>query len=241
MTDGNGGRDSTVLVPVNAADPEELPVGLIELLCPLRVVVLGYYPVPDQASPEQLRAEYEDEATAVLEDAAARFEERGTEVESVVVFTHDRSETVDRIAVDHDVDAVLTPGDCDEPARVFVPLRGDENLERIVSFVADLARGSDAAFTLYNVADSEEEASHGELLLRGVCDRLEEDGVDRDRVEWRLDRGDSASDAIVAAAGEYDMLIVGESEPSLRERIFGATTGRVVDRVSRPVLVVRDN
>jgi len=78
------------------------------------------------------------------------------------------------------------------------------------------------------------------MLLRGVCDRLEEDGVDRDRVAWRLEQGDSPSDAIVAAAEEYDVLVLGESEPSLRERIFGPTTGRVVDRVSRPVFVVRD-
>jgi len=231
---------STVLIPINAAEGEEMPVGLIELLSLLRVVVLGYYPVPDQASPEQLQADHEADAAAVVDEATARFLDRGTEVESLVVFTHDRSETVDRVALDYDVDAVLTPGDCDGLNQVLVALRGDENLEAIVSFVADLVRDSDTAVTLYNVADSDDEASRGELLLRGVCDRLDEEGVDLDRVEWQLDRGDSPSDAITAATEEYDLLVVGESEPSLRERIFGPTTGRVVERVSRPVLVVRD-
>jgi len=230
---------STVLIPINAAAPEKLPVALVELLGLLRVVVVGYYPVPAQASPEQLRADHEAEAAAVVDEAAAQFADR-TEVDSVVVFTHDRAETVDHIAIEYDADAVLTPGDCDETlTRVLVPVRGDENLDGIVSFVADLMRESDAEATLYNVAD-DDEAAHGELLLRGVCDRLEEEGVDRDRIEWRVDRSGSPSDLIVAAAADHDMLVVGESEPSLRERIFGATTGQVVNRVDRPVLVVRD-
>jgi len=233
--------DSTVLIPVNAAEGEDLPVALVEILSPLRVVVLGYYPVPDQASPEQLRSNHEAEAIAAIEDATAQFADRGVDVESVVVFTHDRAETVDHIAIEHDVDAVLTPGDCgEELARVLVPLRGDGNLDRILSFVTDLMRESDATATLYNVAESDDEASRGELLLRGARDRLTENGVDPDRVEWQLDRGGSPGDAIVAAAQEYDMLVVGESEPSLRERIFGQVTGRIVERVDRPALVVRN-
>ncbi len=241
MGNATGDHEPTVLIPVDADGGDDLPVGLVELLSLFRVVVLGYYLVPDQATPEQLREDHEAEATARIDDAAARFADRGADVESVVVFTHDRSGTVDHVAADYGVDAVLTPGECGEHLEtVFVPLRGDENLESIVSFVSDLAREADTEVTLFNVADSEDEASRGELLLRGVCDRLEEDGIDRDRVAWRLEQGDSPSDAIVAAAEDYDVLVVGESEPSLRERIFGSTTGRVVDRVDRPVLVVRD-
>jgi nucleotide-binding universal stress UspA family protein len=234
-------RDSTVLVPVNAADTEALPAGLVELLCLLRVVVLGYYPVPDQASPEQIRDSHEAEASAVVEDAVAMFADRGADVESVLMFTHDKSETIDSIALEHEVDAVLTPGTIVNGVEdILVALRGDENLEGIVSFVADLMREGDARATLYNVAGSDDDASRGELLLRGVCDRLEEDGVDRDRVEWELDRADSPSEAILGTAADYDVLVVGESEPSLRERIFGPITGKVVDRTDRPVLVVRD-
>ncbi len=241
MAVDTGDHEPTVLIPVDASGGDDLPVGLVELLSPFRVVVLGYYVVPDQATPEQLRADHEAEATARIDEAAARFADRGADVESLVVFTHDRFETVDRVAAEYGADAVLTPGESGEHLEtVFVPLRGDEDLESIVSFVSNLARESDAEVTLFNVADSEEAASRGEMMLRGVCDRLEEDGVDQDRVAWLLEQGDSPSDAIVAAAGEYDVLVLGESEPSLRERIFGPTTGRVVDRISRPALVVRD-
>ncbi|MEF8841902.1 MAG: universal stress protein [Haloarculaceae archaeon] len=244
MADGNpnkGDGDSTVLIPLNAAETEDLPVALVETLAPLHIIVLGYYPVPSQAAPEQVRSNRGDEATAAIEDAVSQFADRGTEVESVVVFTHDKDETIDHVAAEYDVDAVLTPGDyAEELTRVLVPMRGDENLDRIISFVIDLMRQSDVTVTLYNVAESDEEASRGELLLRGARDQLAENGLDPDRVEWQVDRGDSPADAIVATAREYDVLIVGESQPSLRERILGRTTGRVIGKVDQPVLAVRD-
>lgn len=233
---------SAVLIPMNAAEAEGLPVALVETLAPLHVVVLGYYPVPSQAAPEQVRSNHGDEATAAVEDAVSQFADRSAEVESVVFFTHDKDETIDHVAAEYDIDAVLTPGEYPEKlTRVLVPMRGDENLDRIISFVVDLLRQNDVTATLYNVATSDEEASRGELLLRGARERLAEDGVDPDRVEWQIDRGDSPADAIVTAAEEYDTLIIGESEPSLRERVLGRIAGRVVDRVDKPVLVVRDS
>jgi len=66
-------EDTTVLVPMNAADPVEPPPALVELLHPHRVVVLGYYPVPDQASPEQLQAEHGETAAETVENAAEHF------------------------------------------------------------------------------------------------------------------------------------------------------------------------
>ena len=244
MTDRDshkGDEDSTVLIPVNAAEAEDLPVTLVKTLAPLNIVVLGYYLVPNQAAPEQVRSNHKDEATAAIDDAVSQFTDRGAEVESVVVFTHDKDETIDHVADEYGVDAVLTPGEyVEELSRVLIPMRGDENLEKIISFSTDLLRQSDVTATLYNVAESDGDASHGELLLRGARDRLAENGIDPDRVNWQVDRGDSPGDKIVTTAQEYNVLIVGESEPSLRERILGRITGHVVDRVEKPVFVVRD-
>ncbi len=239
MTDISDG--STVLVPINAAEAEEPPLALVELLHPLRLVVLGYYPVPDQAAPEQLREEYEAEAQAAVTAATERFADWGADVESVVVFTRDRSQTIDRVAAEHDVDAVLTAGSIgDSLDNVLIPLRGDENLERIVVFSGDLLLENDTAVTLFNVAETDEEASHGEFLLRGAVDRLKEHGLDPDRLEWKQERSDSPGNAIAAAAEAYDLLVVGESEPSLKDRILGTVTTSVIDKTSHPVLVVRN-
>ncbi|WP_418281776.1 universal stress protein [Halorubrum sp. DTA98] len=233
--------DPTVLVPVNVADPVEPPPALVELLHPHHVVVLGYYPVPDQASPEQFQAEYGEEAAAAVEDVSTSFADAGATVESVVVFTRDRRATIDRIAEESDCHAVLTGGSIGERLdRVFVPLKGDVNLGRIVEFVGALLAESDATVTLFNVADSDDEEASGEFLLRGAADRLADDGITEDRIDWRQERSGSPGVAITAAASEADLVVVGESEPSLREQLLGDVTERVIADSDRPVLVVRN-
>lgn len=232
--------DPTVLVPVNAQDPEEPPPALVELLHPHQVLVLGYYPVPDQTSPEQLQAEYGDEAAAAVEKIAEQFAARGASVEPIIVFTRDRRMTIDRVGDENDVDAVLTGGAIgDQLDRILVPLKGDANLERIVTFIGPLLAENDATVTLFNVADSDEEESAGEFLLRGAADRLADDGIERDRIEWRQERSGSPGTAIVDAASEMDLIVVGETEPSLRDRLLGDVTDRVITDSTHPVLVVR--
>ncbi len=232
--------DAAVLVPVDASDPAEPLPGIVELLGPHRVFVLGYYPVPDQSSTDQLRKQFGEEATAAVERIADRFAEKGADVDSTVVFTHGRSKTIEKVAAKQEVDAVLTAGSIEgDLDSVLVPLRGDQNLENIVGFVETLMRETDASATFLNVADSDDEASRGELIVRGACDRLEEGGVDAERLGWRQEEG-SPGDTIVSVADEYDLLIVGETEPSLRERLLGAVANRVIDDTPRPVLIVRN-
>jgi nucleotide-binding universal stress UspA family protein len=232
----------TILVPVDASDPQEPPRALVELLSPHQLVVLGYYPVPDQASTDQSRSQFGSEATEATEAIADHFAEKGGGAEPVVVFTHDRSQTIDNVAAEYEADAVLTAGDVgDRLDRLLVPLRGDDNLDRILGFVGVLLRESQATATVFNVAESDEAASRGELLVRGACDRLEErEGIEPGRIDWREETNSSPTDAIIDAATEYDMLVVGESEPSLTERILGDVTSQVINQSSDPLLIVRD-
>lgn len=234
--------ETTILVPVDASDPEPPSGALVELLSPHSVVVLGYYPVPDQSSGDQLRSQFGEECEADLDEIVAQFADGGADADSVLVFTKDRTKTIDRIAAKYDADAVLTTQAVEEPLdRILVPMRGDETLDSILEFVEQLLAESDATATLFNVATSEDDASQGELIVRGACDRLEEHGVDPDRVDWKQTDGESASSAIIAAAEAYDLLVVGETEPSLRERILGSITNTVIDNSPRPVLIVRNN
>lgn len=234
--------DPTILVPIDASDAEDPPGALFELLGPHKLVVLGYYPVPDQTATEQARNQFGEEATAAIDAFADRFANGGAGAESLVVFTHDRSKTIDKIAAEYDVDAVLTPGVMGETLdRILVPLRGESNLERILGFVGVLLRESDARATIFHVVESDEEASRGELLVRGACDRLEtEEGIDGARLDWRQETGSSTTNAIVSIGEEYDLLVAGESKPSLPERILGEITDSLIDESADPVLIVRD-
>ena len=233
--------DATVLVPIDAENPGDPSADLVELLGPHSVVVLGYYQVPDQSTTGQLETQFGDEARAATQRVAEQFAERGTDVTTSVVFTHDRSTTIDRVAAEYEVDAVLTTGLVEgELDRVLVPLRGDDNLEQIVAIVGVLLRESETEVTVLNVAASDDDAAQGELIVRGACDRLEEDGLDPERTGWQQEQSSDVSSTIEAVAAEHDLVVVGETEPSLRERIIGGITRDLIDRSPRPVLVVRN-
>lgn len=234
--------ETVILVPVDASDPGEPSPGLVELLSPHSLVVLGIYMVPDQSTTDQLRNQFGDEATSAVQAVADRFADRGAGAEAKVVFTRDRDKTIERVANECDADAVLTPGGIDEQLdRVLVPIRGEGNLEQIVAFVGILMRGSEATVTLFNVADSDEAASRGEFLLRGARDRLSEDGLDPARIDWQQERDFDPGEAIVRTAEAYDLLVVGETEPSLRERLLGDVADKIIEDAPAPVLVVRSN
>lgn len=232
---------STILVPVDVSAPELPSRGLLELLWPVDVVVLGYYPVPKQTAPAHLKADHEAEAAARLDDIVEEFGDTGHEVEGVLVFTKDREDSIDRVADQHDCGAVLLPNEIgDAIEQILVPLRGDVNLERIVTLVGDVARASEATVTFFHASADGADPSQGEFMLRGAADRLSEEGVDRDRIEWHLaERGDPTA-AIVTLADEYDLVVLGETEPSLRERIIGTVLTPVIDRIEKPTLIVRD-
>jgi nucleotide-binding universal stress UspA family protein len=232
--------DPTILVPVDVSTDERPDPDLLALLQPAKVVLVGWYPVPDQVAPEQMQDEHEEEAVARIEEIAADFPE-GTDIETLVVFTRDRSETVDRVAEEHDAAVVVVPRDVRVVERVLVPIRGDVNLDRILSVVAALLEESEATVTLFHaVPEGDEDPSVGETLLEGASDRLADAGVDTDRIDTSTVESESPVDDIVDATQNHDVLIIGESEPTLVEHILGDLPTKVVERSERPVLIVRD-
>jgi nucleotide-binding universal stress UspA family protein len=232
--------DSTILVPVDVSRPDLPDNGVLDHLRPVDVVVLGYYPVPKQTAPAHLKKDHEAEARARLDEVVAQVDAADHEVEGVLVFTKDRQDSIDRVADQHDCDAVFVPGETGPIERILVPLRGDVNVERIVSLVADLERTSDASITLFHAVTGGDDPSRGELVLRGAVDRLADEGIDRDRLRWELSESGDPQREIVALADEHDLVILGETEPSLRERIIGAVLTPILDAVDVPAIVVRD-
>ena len=234
------GGDSSILVPVDVSGDSLPAQPLIDLCRSVDVVLLGYYPVPDQVAPAQLRQDYGSEATATLAEMADEFRASGIDITDVLVFTHDRTDTIDRVANEHACDAVLTPSEVERIKRVLVPVRGDTNLERIVSLLAGIMRMSDVSVTFFHSVAEDSDPSHGEFLVRGAVDRLDEAGIQRERIDWQLSDEESPHDEIIELAREYDLLVLGETKPSLRERILGTVPSRIVDEVDRPAFVVRD-
>ena len=231
---------SSILVDVELPDPEPLSPTLIEVLSPLRVVLLGWFAVPEQTSPAQARDQFGDEAQDTLDAIAQRFEEAGAEGTTRLVFTGDELDTISRISVEEDCDAVLIPGAMDALRRVLVPLRGLENARRIAPFVADLCRDATATVTLLHVVEDEEtKASSRETVLTPAADRMRDRGLDTSLLELDAVAAADPADAIVDRAEAYDLVVLGETEPSVREILFGTVPERIVTTTDVPVIVVR--
>ena len=239
MTDSSRGP-SSILVDVELPDPEPLSPMLIETLASLRVVLLGWFAVPEQTSPAQARDQFGDEMQETLDAVARRFEAAGAEVTIRLVFTGDKLETLTRISTEEDCDAVLVPGPLDELRRVLVPLRGLENAHQIAPFVADLCRDDTAAVTLLHVVEEgETETSSRENVLRPAAAWMQDRGLDPDLLELDAMAADGPADTIVDRAAAYDLVVLGETKPSVREVLFGKVPERIVKAADVPVIVVR--
>ncbi|MBS3761298.1 hypothetical protein [Halodesulfurarchaeum sp.] len=231
--------DPTLLVPIDASDPEEPALELVGLLHPLRIVALGYYPVPDQAAPDQLRDEYEEEAKEALRSSIQRFAEAGADIESVLVFTRDLVQSVDRVANEYDCDGVLVSGAIDTIDRVLVSLKDEENMFRVLEVVKLAMEAGDPEVTLYHAESVEKGSAKSELYLRGATDWLTERGLDRQRITWKEPTAETQQSEILELSREHDFIVMGEAEPGIRERVLGDLPDRIQKKTGRPVLTVR--
>jgi len=231
---------SSILVDVELPDPAPLSPVLMQALSPLRIVLLGWFAVPEQTSPEQARDQFGGESQAALDAVARRFEDVGGEVTTRLVFTGNEFDTLTRISVEEDCDAVLVPGAMDALRRVLVPLRGLENVRRIAPFVADLCREATATVTLLHVAEGGEPAADSRnTVLEPAADRVRAHGLAPSLLELDAVTADDPADAVVERAGAYDLVVLGETEPSVRDVLFGMGPERIVEATDGPVIVVR--
>lgn len=228
-----------VLVPFELPDADPLSPVLIETLAAMEVVLLGHYGLPDQTPPSAGRNQFEDDARSELDDIARSFDGTETSVSTRLVFGKARAKTIDRVAVEEDCDVILTPGTVDEIATVFVPLRGEDNFDRILSFVAALLTATGASVTLFH-GDEEPDRQPGEQILADAADRLTERGIDPDRITREVVVEGDVTRSIVDLGASCDLLVLGETEPSLRNRIFGTVPAQVTADTDDPAFVVRN-
>jgi nucleotide-binding universal stress UspA family protein len=228
-----------VLVPFELPDADPLPSVLIDTLATMEVVVLGHYGLPEQTPPSVGRDQFGTDAAAELDDLAGRFENAGVPATTRLVFGKARDKTIDRVAIEEDCDVILTPGRAETAERVAVPLRGEENFDRIVSFVGRLLSATDASVTLFHTSQASDRLP-GEDILTNATDRLVEVSISPDRISRELSEDDDVGRSIVELEEEFDLLVLGETEPSLRDRILGAVPAQVTADTDTPTFVVRN-
>jgi nucleotide-binding universal stress UspA family protein len=231
--------DWRVLVPVQVLEGQTVSESIAELLSTVPVVVLGYHVLPEQTPPGQARMQFEQQAQTKLDDLAAEFREAGGAADTRLVFTHDQEQTFDRIAAETDCQTVLIPNPAPDVRRLLVPLRGEVDVDRVASFVTALIGDRQIDVTCYHVAASETETNAGQALVDRAATVLRDEGIPDDAIATEVVVSDTPVRAIATAAAEYDAIVMGESEPSLRTFLFGEAAEQVATQSLGPVLVVR--
>ncbi|WP_336034540.1 universal stress protein [Halobacterium yunchengense] len=246
MTDDRGAGDSTavrepprVLVPVAVLEGESVSESLAAFLAPAEVVVLGYHVVPEQTPTEQASMQFEERARAAVGDVAAAFRAAGRDVETRVAFTHDREQTVERVADEVGATAILLPNPVGVVENVVVPLRGAADADRIADLVATLLADDGTAVTVWGIEKSGS-GFDADAAVAGVRDRLAGRGLPRDRVRSETSVTDTPVVDIVGRSSEFDVVVMGEGGESLFTLLFGDASERVAEGAVSPVLVVRD-
>lgn len=229
----------TVLVPLAVLEGESLPGGVDELLANAHVVLLGYHVIPEQTAAEQAREQFGETGMSKLDEYAATLTEAGADVETRLVFTHEKDTTIDRIIYEHDCLAVLVPNSTERVESVLVAVRGTVGVGRNTRLVAGLFAGTDVAVTLYHALDEGETAADGESFINGVKTELEERGMDPDAIKTLVEEADAAIEAIADRGGNHDAVVMGETDPTVTTFVFGMPSEQVADRFLGPVLVVQ--
>lgn len=224
-----------VVVPLAVLEGEAVSPGLVESLSNVEVVLLGYHVVPEQTPPGQARMSFEERAEDALGEAAEVFEDGGVPVEKVLVFTHDRGETVARVADEHGCNAVVSNQPAHEADDVLVPLLPtgvDDETDTLADVVVSLAEGREVEVNVVVFAEEADDA-RAETFVDVLLDR----GLPTSSVTY----GSRATETPVIAASEeatgYDLVVM-RNEFSLADLVLGDKPRRVAEASITPVVGV---
>jgi len=221
-----------ILVPVEVLEGNTVPDALVRFLAPADVVVLGYHVLPEQTPTEQADEQFGERAREAVDDIAAAFEGEGRSAETRVAFTHDRDETVERVAEQVGATATLIPNPTGELDSLLVAIRDAVDTERVADLVATLLGEHGGDVTILALPGHESDAD-------AARETLEARGFDPDRIDTASAEDDSVR-AIAEHAADFDAVVMGEAGASLLARVFGDEAERVAAESFGPVLVVRE-
>lgn len=232
----------TVLVFLEFPNPQTPTQGFLNHFQYPDAELVGFYNLDEHESVEQARTEYEDTFTAELREVAEQFEQRGVRTEYSILFNHDRVAARQRIAEFDDVDATLLPGTANTLDSVLVASRDLRNAERKIPLLLDIVDQDDlVSIDLVHIADPDdpEGEREGKRVLNETASILADEGYPRVKVGREVRTGTDVAFELSRAARGYDLLVIGETERDVGDRIFGPVGKYIRDEQGVPVMIVR--
>jgi nucleotide-binding universal stress UspA family protein len=229
----------TILLPRQVLEGDSIQEGVPTLLSGAHVLLLGYHVLPEQTATEQAREQFGERATKRLEEFEAMLADAGATVETRLVFTHEAQQTINRVLVEEECLAVLIPKATPPVEDVLVAVRGRVGQERLVRLLGALFADAEASLTLFHVTDAAELDADVEAMLSDLETALLDAGIAADRLETRSEPGGKPLDRIAEAATGADVVVMGETDPSVATFVFGLPEEQLAQQFLGPVLVVQ--
>src|SRR5437763_7227065 len=136
--------------------------------------------------------------------------------------------------------------------RILVAVDGSEASDRAFAKALELARVADAHLTALaiegplpayaaTIGEVEEVKREKDMFFDGLAARVREEAEHAGiQLEVDLRRGHAAEViSEVAAAGRYDLVVLGQRGHLLRDHLLGSTADRVAEHAPCPVMIVR--
>lgn len=228
-----------IVIPIEFPDPDPLPSTFIDVTTSCRVILLGVYELPEEADDEQ-RHRCEIEAKNVLYSLASNFVREGETAEVELVMGHDLEDVPSSFAEERDADALLIPGPITTLGRILVPIRDNQFAAPIAKFLSTLDKSALIHTSLLHVTDDEQAVDEDEQFLAGVEDSLVEAGFPPTGIDTEVVISDDPSLTISNSADGYDLIIMGETQETGYEPVFGEIYESVADQTEMPIIVIRE-
>lgn len=231
----------TVLVFVEFPDPDVPTKGFLDHFKYPDAEVVGFYHLDDDESAEEARTERGDEFSSELEEIAERFERQGVRADYELVFDHDRVAARQRIVERDGVDAVLLPGAANTLGKVLIASRDLRNADSKVPLLDIVDQDDLLSIDLVHIADPDdpEGEAEGERILEQTASTLADAGFPELKIDRHVRTGTDVAFELSQAARGYDLVVLGETERDLGDRIFGPVGEYIVDERDVPVLILR--
>jgi nucleotide-binding universal stress UspA family protein len=178
-------------------------------------------------------------AQAAVDDIAASFVDAGGDPETRVVFTHDREQTLERVATELGATALLLPNPVGKVSEVLVPIRGAIDDDRLADLVATLADEAHERVTLWGLTDGPG-GFDADAAVADTADRLRARGVTEAQIATETATTEAPIRDIVKRSADADVVVMGEGDESILDALFGDDAERVAEGAVAPVLVVRN-
>ncbi len=231
----------SVLVFVEFPDPEVPTRGFLNNFKYPDAEVVGFYHLDDDGSADEARAAHGDEFTAELEEIAERFERVGVRTEHHLVFEQDRFAARQRIVERENVDAVLLPGAANTLGKVLVASRNLRNADEKVPLLDIIDQDDLISIDLIHIADPDDPDGRveGERILKETASTLVDAGFPAVKIGRTVRTGTDVAFELSQAARGYDLIVLGETERDIGDRIFGPIGEYIVGEQNVPVLILR--